>query len=230
MSTASTIASASSEVLFGADGGEESTIYIAQCLARAAQFGPGDVVFLKGPLGCGKTTLVRALLRSLTGDESLVVPSPTFLLDVCYPFKRLEGSFSAVHHMDLYRISPAPRVVTPGEMLDRVQDDERTRREQELSVLDLQRIFQNELSFVEWPDRLQNTIYQPQDRLEISFELKPSGRQVRLRAVSETQRWSEERLQTIVREILHKAEEGEEGEEEGGGEEEDSNEHCQRQL
>ncbi len=36
----------------------------------------GDVVALSGPLGAGKTTLARALIRAVAGDPDLEVPSP----------------------------------------------------------------------------------------------------------------------------------------------------------
>jgi tRNA threonylcarbamoyl adenosine modification protein YjeE len=39
---------------------------------------PGDIIFLHGDLGAGKTTLVRALLRKYGLPESVVVRSPTY--------------------------------------------------------------------------------------------------------------------------------------------------------
>lgn len=63
----------------------------------AALLRPGDVVTLSGPLGVGKTALVRALLSALghTGE----VPSPSFALVQPYDQMML-----AVLHVDLYRI------------------------------------------------------------------------------------------------------------------------------
>ena len=46
-------------------------------LAKVLQ--PGDLVLLEGPLGAGKTTLVRGLVAALGGDP-LEVCSPTFVL------------------------------------------------------------------------------------------------------------------------------------------------------
>src|SRR5687767_7678536 len=70
--------------------------------ALAAMLRPGDVVALSGPLGAGKTTLARGILRGLGhGGE---VPSPTFNIVVTYepPDVRLPA-----WHVDLYRIELA---------------------------------------------------------------------------------------------------------------------------
>lgn len=58
---------------------------------------PGDVVTLSGPLGAGKTTLARALVTHLDGDDE--VPSPTFALMQRYETPRLTLS-----HCDFYRL------------------------------------------------------------------------------------------------------------------------------
>lgn len=59
---------------------------------------PGDAVMLSGPLGMGKSTLARGLIRALTRpDED--VPSPTFTLVQFYE------SDPPVAHFDLYRLT-----------------------------------------------------------------------------------------------------------------------------
>ena len=63
---------------------------VAQTLA------PGDVVALAGPLGSGKTTLVRALVRALHGTDPVTSPTFTF-------WHRYEGT-PPVQHLDLYRL------------------------------------------------------------------------------------------------------------------------------
>jgi tRNA threonylcarbamoyl adenosine modification protein YjeE len=68
-------------------------------LAKVLQ--PGDLVLLEGPLGAGKTTLVRGLVAALGGDP-LEVCSPTFVLLESYAV--WGGAIVRVHHADLYRL------------------------------------------------------------------------------------------------------------------------------
>jgi tRNA threonylcarbamoyladenosine biosynthesis protein TsaE len=63
----------------------------------AQRLRPGSAVALHGPLGAGKTTLVRALVRVLHGSDA-AVSSPTFLFRQCY-----DGD-PPIEHLDLYRI------------------------------------------------------------------------------------------------------------------------------
>jgi len=61
----------------------------------------GDVVALDGPLGAGKTTLVRALAQAL-GISPGMVSSPTFVL--MHRYER--GDRPDLIHIDAYRIEP----------------------------------------------------------------------------------------------------------------------------
>ena len=103
----------------------EATEAFGAALARA--LAPGDAIALFGPLGAGKTTLARGLLRGLghRGD----VASPTFPIVQAYdpPDTRIP-----VWHVDLYRIEH------PSE-LDEIGLDE-ARGEAAL--------------LIEWPERL----------------------------------------------------------------------------
>ena len=74
---------------------EEETRTFGKRLASSA--GPGDVIALSGPLGVGKTTLVRGFLAAL-GHES-EVPSPSFAL--VQPYETLDPP---AWHVDLYRV------------------------------------------------------------------------------------------------------------------------------
>lgn len=91
----------------------------------AARLLPGDIVLLRGELGAGKTTLARAIIRALTRDETLVVPSPSFAL--LQPYQALGQT---ILHADLYRLTDA-------------------READELGLLDEAEA----IVLVEWPDR-----------------------------------------------------------------------------
>jgi tRNA threonylcarbamoyl adenosine modification protein YjeE len=69
-------------------------------LARAlgAALAPGDALILSGPLGAGKTFLVRALCRALGLPEREPVQSPTFTLLREWP------TTPRIAHADLYRL------------------------------------------------------------------------------------------------------------------------------
>lgn len=75
---------------------ESDTEAVGAMLAALAQ--PGDVIGLVGPLGAGKTVLVRGILRALGGDAS-AVRSPTFTLMNMYSAKL------PIYHFDFYRLS-----------------------------------------------------------------------------------------------------------------------------
>jgi len=86
----------------------EDTAATAALASRlAAQLRLGDAVLLEGPLGAGKTTFARQLLRALTNDPALDVPSPSYTLVQSY-----ETCLGTVHHLDLWRLSG------PGELVE----------------------------------------------------------------------------------------------------------------
>lgn len=75
--------------------GPEETAALAADLAGRLQ--PGDVVFLAGEVGTGKTTFVRAACRAL--GVTSPVTSPSFTLA-----QRYEGGRLPVSHLDFQRI------------------------------------------------------------------------------------------------------------------------------
>jgi len=77
----------------------DATEALGRRLAERLQ--PGDLVLLEGPLGAGKTTLVRGLVAALGGDPAEVC-SPTFVLLETYAVAG--GAIARVHHADLYRL------------------------------------------------------------------------------------------------------------------------------
>ncbi|MBI5466620.1 MAG: tRNA (adenosine(37)-N6)-threonylcarbamoyltransferase complex ATPase subunit type 1 TsaE [Candidatus Kerfeldbacteria bacterium] len=88
------------------------------------------VWLLRGPLGAGKTTLVRGILRRL-GVRSAVT-SPTYTLQKHYPLRRQPWRVAV--HIDAYRIRGQEEV--GALMLPELAADRTT------------------LVFVEWPERL----------------------------------------------------------------------------
>lgn len=116
----------------------ENTARIATDLA--ARLKPGDVLLLHGTLGMGKTVFARAMIRALTGEPDIDVPSPTFTLVQIY-----DGTHCPVHHYDLYRIED------PDEIFELGWDD----------------ALADGITIVEWPERLGP--YKPPGALDITL-------------------------------------------------------------
>lgn len=77
---------------------EAETEAMAADLAR--DLTGGEVIFLEGDLGAGKTAFVRGLARGLGAREDAVA-SPTFVIHTTYPC----ASGRMLHHADLYRLA-----------------------------------------------------------------------------------------------------------------------------
>jgi tRNA threonylcarbamoyladenosine biosynthesis protein TsaE len=74
---------------------EEDTARLGQALAEVVE--PAVVIALVGPLGAGKTRLVRAIAEALGVDPS-AISSPTFVL-----IHEYEGRLP-IYHFDAYRL------------------------------------------------------------------------------------------------------------------------------
>jgi tRNA threonylcarbamoyl adenosine modification protein YjeE len=118
---------------------EPDTIRLAEKMAEKLR--PGDILFLEGDLGMGKSVFARALIRAMAGEPELEVPSPTFTLVQTY-----DTSAGAVWHFDLYRI----------------------RDPMEIYELGWEEALDGSIVLVEWPSRLGNGLA-PARRLEIRF-------------------------------------------------------------
>jgi hypothetical protein len=121
---------------------EEALHRLVKDIAIALE--PGDLITLSGDLGAGKTTLARALIRHLAGDQAIEVPSPTFTLMQSYELPRF-----TVVHADLYRVSGSS----------------------ELAELGFDDLPAAAVILLEWPDRAAGFL--PPDRLDIAITLAP---------------------------------------------------------
>lgn len=72
----------------------------------AAGLGPGSIVALIGPLGAGKTAVVKAVVHALGLTDE--VTSPTFVRLNVY------GTSPTVYHLDLYRVANEAAFVALG--------------------------------------------------------------------------------------------------------------------
>lgn len=79
--------------------GEDDTYEIGRRLGSAVE--AGDLVGLVGPLGAGKTCLVRGLAAGM-GLAPERVRSPSFTLIATY-----RGARRTLHHVDLFRLDPS---------------------------------------------------------------------------------------------------------------------------
>ena len=86
--------------------GYEQVIEVAQLLRDLSQ--SYSIITFQGPIGAGKTTLIRKFLRGLDITEPIV--SPTFTYVSCYK----TGSGRSVYHFDLYRIESARQFESMG--------------------------------------------------------------------------------------------------------------------
>jgi tRNA threonylcarbamoyl adenosine modification protein YjeE len=110
---------------------------------------PGEVVWLSGELGSGKTTFVKSLSRGL--GVGAVATSPTYSLVHRYP-----GARGPVYHVDCYRLK-AP-------------DDARD--------LDWQTLQSGDALLIEWPERAGEWAPRPSRRVVLAHAADAALRQV----------------------------------------------------
>ena len=91
----------------------------------------GDILFLKGELGSGKTTFSRFIINNLHIKKNILKPdsinSPTFPVLITYNLNSYE-----IHHYDFYRVKSV----------------------NEVEELDFFENFKNSISIIEWPEIL----------------------------------------------------------------------------
>ena len=108
---------------------------------------PGDIIFLYGKIGVGKTTFVRFLINNLEIKNKIKksdVLSPTFNIIYDYRIKKIK-----IQHYDLYRIKNYNDILELG-------------------------MFENSINYiklVEWPELIKK---KPKDRIDIFFQYSKS--------------------------------------------------------
>jgi len=125
---------------------EAATIAFASNFAKKIK--PGMVIYLKGDLGAGKTTLVRGLLNKLGYQGK--VKSPTYTLLEQYEICGLH-----LRHFDLYRFRDATEWESAG-FIDEFNG--------------------SNICLIEWPEQAEHLL--PPADLEITFEIQPDGRNI----------------------------------------------------
>ena len=103
----------------------------------------GDVVFLYGEIGVGKTTFVRHLINNFQNNNNLLlseVPSPTFNILNEYEIKDL-----IIQHYDLFRLKNADETKNIGLLENKTEV----------------------ITLVEWPEKIEN---KQEKTIELRFE------------------------------------------------------------
>tara|TARA_B100001250_G_scaffold6467_1_gene5440 strand:- start:237 stop:683 length:447 start_codon:yes stop_codon:yes gene_type:complete len=103
----------------------------------------GDVVFLYGEIGVGKTTFARLLINSFESEKKIKkseVLSPTFNIVFEYEIKEF-----TIKHFDLYRLKNDNDIINVG----------------------LYENLEQSITLIEWPELIKN---KPQNRLDLFFE------------------------------------------------------------
>lgn len=112
------------------------------------------VMTFSGDIGAGKTTLIRAMLRSL--GVTSTIKSPTFSLVESYQANHLQ-----IHHFDLYRIHD----------------------ESELDYIGYRDYFSDDaVCCIEWPERVANELINAD--IGFTLGMKGVGREMQVQAFS----------------------------------------------
>ena len=120
---------------------EKKTEELASQLLKKLK--PGNIVFLYGEMGVGKTTFVRYLINKFQNNDNLKiteVTSPTFNLLNEYQLNKIK-----INHYDLFRI----------------------KSNREIKDLDLFENNNSSITLIEWPEIIEK---KPKNLIELFFE------------------------------------------------------------
>ena len=104
---------------------------------------PGDVIFLYGQIGVGKTTFARLLINNYENEKKLKkseVLSPTFNIVFEYDIKKL-----TIKHYDLYRL----------------------KNDNDIKNIGLFEDLEQTITLIEWPELIKE---KPSNRIDLFFE------------------------------------------------------------
>ena len=104
---------------------------------------PGDVIFLYGEIGVGKTTFARLLINNYEKEKNLKVSevlSPTFNIVFEYDMKKL-----TIKHYDLYRL----------------------KNDSDIKNIGLFEDLEQTITLIEWPELIKE---KPSNRIDLFFE------------------------------------------------------------
>ena len=132
----------------------DDTLALGAVLGCGLAAAPKPVaLLLQGPLGAGKTTLVRGLVSALPGAGEAEVASPSFNLVNLYPTR------PQVAHFDLYRMEARHPLEEFEELLAQP----------------------GTLIVAEWIERVEEKLW-PDEALHVKWRAVPSGRALEIRA------------------------------------------------
>ena len=118
----------------------EDTFYLSKKIGKLLS--NGDVIFLYGEIGVGKTTFVRGLINNLEVEKRMVksqVLSPTFNIVFDYEIKKLK-----IMHYDLYRLKNSTDINELGIFAE----------------------IEGHITLIEWPELIEK---KPENRIEMFF-------------------------------------------------------------
>ncbi len=124
----------------------EAMMKLGEFLGERAR--PGDLFFLSGELGAGKTTLVKGIAKGLKIESDIT--SPTFQL-----LKTYQGKYR-LNHLDLYRLGSIA----------------------ETEILEPEELTENGVTVIEWGDILKERLFNEYLEIQIDFSDIPDSRNV----------------------------------------------------
>ena len=136
---------------------EKKTEELASQLLKKLK--PGNIVFLYGEMGVGKTTFVRYLINKFQENDNLKITeitSPTFNLLNEYQLHKIK-----INHYDLFRI----------------------KSNREIKDLSLFENNNNSITLIEWPEIIEK---KPKNLIELIFEYEKdhSSRSVQIKGLN----------------------------------------------